>query len=55
MTFEDWVKEELGIEGREITHLMPEEQKNFKLIVSADALIKLWNAGVENGFKGKEK
>ena len=54
MTFDNWVKETLGIEGSEITHLTPENQKIIKFTVSVDALIKLWNAGVENGLKGKE-
>lgn len=54
--FDDWVKETLGIKPCEITHMTPEEQKKIKFIVSADDLINLWNAGVENGMKGdKEK
>ena len=52
--FDDWVKETLKIEGSEITHLSPEEQRVIKFTVSVDDLIKLWNAGVENGLKGKE-
>ena len=55
MTFEDWVEEVLGFPAHQITHLSPEEQKDVKFIVSVDALIKLWNAGVEDGLKGREK
>lgn len=55
MTFEDWVKEELGLEAYEIEHILPEEQKDVKFTVSVDALIKLWNAGVENGIKGESE
>lgn len=53
--FDDWVKETLGIKSYEITHITPEEQKKIKFTVSADDLINLWNAGVENGMKGKEE
>ena len=52
MTFDDWVKDILKIEAREIIHLTPEEQKKVYFTVSADDLIKLWNAGVENGASG---
>lgn len=51
MIFDDWVKETLGIKPCEITHITPEEQKKIKFTVSADDLINLWNAGVENGSK----
>lgn len=54
MTFDDWVKDTLKIEAREITHLTQEEQKKVYFTVSADDLIKLWNAGVENGVSGMQ-
>ena len=53
MIFDDWVKDILKIEAREITHLTPEEQKKVYFTVSADDLIRLWNAGVENGLYGR--
>lgn len=53
ITFDDWVKDVLRIEPRQITHLSPEEQKNVSFTVSVDNLIKLWNAGVENGLMSK--
>ena len=53
ITFDDWVKNVLRIEPSQITHLSPEEQEKVSFTVSVNNLIKLWNAGVENGLIGR--